>query len=49
MDTSQTMVRLSSGNHWADLLFRKSVDTNLRKPQESGLALNWVKVDLTLF
>ena len=66
IETSQTIVRLSSGNHWEDLLFKKSVDINFLNyknlktkdlksfsfhlnPQESGLALNWVKVDLTLF
>ena len=32
------MVRLSSGSHWLARDLRKSVEMNLRKPQESGLA-----------
>ena len=70
METSHTMVRLSSGSHWEgeDRLLRMLVSMNFLKncwyagsnlyadkmqvhlkPQESGLALNCVKVDLTLF
>ena len=40
------MVRLSSGSHWLARDLRKSVEMNLRKPQESGLACN--QVDLLI-
>ena len=36
------MVRLSSGSHWLARDLRKSVEINLRKPQESGFACNQV-------
>ena len=53
METSHTMVRLSSGSHWDaaadDLLLRMFVSINFLNPHESGLALNCVKLDLTLF
>ena len=45
METSQTMVRVSFGSHWDDLLFRMLVSMNFLKPQESGFCLNCVNVD----
>ena len=51
METSHTIVRLSSGSHCEgeDRLLRMFVSMNFLNPHESGLALNCVKVDLTLF